>query len=79
MGLIPIGYPPQGAIVEFQRANNLWNTLVALHKESHENYDGARQSVSIDYSDKMDDFEKLQQDIKLQKVALRKARLKDSS
>ena len=29
-GLIPIGYPPQDAIDELRRANNLWNTLVAL-------------------------------------------------
>ena len=38
-GLIPIGYPPQAAIDELFRANNLWNTLVALHRESRENWD----------------------------------------
>ena len=27
-GLVPIGYPPQEAIDELFRANNLWNTLV---------------------------------------------------
>ena len=78
-GLIPIGYPPQAAIGELFRANNLWNTLVALHRESLENWDDARRAASIEYSEKMDDFEKLQQDIKLQKVALRKARMEDGS
>ena len=33
-GLVPIGYPPEAAIEELWRANNLWNTLVALHRES---------------------------------------------
>ena len=28
-GLVPIGYPPQEAVDELWRANNLWNTLVA--------------------------------------------------
>jgi hypothetical protein len=36
-GLIPKGYPPQEAIDELFRANSLWNTLVALHRESREN------------------------------------------
>tara|TARA_X000000950_G_scaffold83794_1_gene105428 strand:- start:106 stop:240 length:135 start_codon:yes stop_codon:yes gene_type:complete len=35
-GLIPIGYPPQAAVDELFRANNLWNTPVALHRESRE-------------------------------------------
>jgi hypothetical protein len=36
-GLVPIGYQPQAAIDELFRANNLLNTLVALHRESLEN------------------------------------------
>ena len=35
-GLVPIGCPPRAAIDELWRANNLWNTLEALHKESHD-------------------------------------------
>ena len=35
-GLVPIGYPPREAIDELWRANNLWNTLVALHRESRD-------------------------------------------
>ena len=35
-GLMPIGYPPREAIDELWRANNLWNTLVALHRESRD-------------------------------------------
>ena len=49
-GLVPVGYPPQAAIDELWRANNLWNTLVALHRESRENWDDARRAASIDYS-----------------------------
>ena len=55
-GLVPIGYPPQSVVGkdgELQRANNLWNTLVALHKESRENWDDIRRAASIDYSEKM--------------------------
>ena len=69
-GLVPIGYPPEAVIEELWRANNLWNILVALHKEGRKNWDDARRFASIDYSKKMDDFEKLQQDIKIQKDAL---------
>ena len=54
-GLVPIGYPTEAVIEELWRANNLWNTLVALHIESRENWDDARRSASIDYSEKMDD------------------------
>ncbi len=81
-GLVPIGYPPDSVVGvggELHRANSLWNTLVALHRESRENWDDARRAASIEYSEKMDDFERLQQDIKLQKVALRKARMEDGS
>ena len=56
-GLIPIGYPAQAAIDELFRANNLWNTLVALHRESRENWGDARRSASIFCSEKMDELE----------------------
>ena len=56
-GLIPISYPPQAAIDELFRANNLWNILVALHRESRENWDDARRAASILYSEKMDELE----------------------
>ena len=61
-GLIPIGYPPQAAIDELFRANDLWNTLVALHRESRENWDDARRAASILYSDKIDELEKKEED-----------------
>ncbi len=64
-GLIPIGYPPQAAIDELFRANNLWNTLVALHRESRENWDDARRSASILYSEKMDSLEQKEQEVEL--------------
>ena len=35
-GLVPIVCPPREAIDELWRANNLWNTLVALHRESRD-------------------------------------------
>ena len=66
-----IGYLPQPAIDELLKANYWWNTLLSLHKESLENWDDARRSANINYSEKMDDFEKQQQDIALQKVELR--------
>ena len=81
-GLVPLGYPPEAAVGkdgELHRANSLWNTLVALHRESREIWDDARRAASIDYTEKMDEFEKLQRDIGLQKAALNKARMKDGS
>ena len=57
-GLVPLGYPPDSLVgkgVELQRANNLWNTLVALHNDDRENWDDARRSASILYSEKMDE------------------------
>ena len=62
-GLIPIGYPPDSVVGEgdeLHRANSLWNTLVALHRESRENWDDARRSASIIYSEKMDELNKKQ-------------------
>ena len=64
-GLIPIGYPPQAAIDELFRANNLWNTLVALHRGSREHWDDARRSASILYSEKMDELEQKEQEVEL--------------
>ena len=64
-GLIPIGYPAQAAVDELFRANNLWNTLVALHRESRENWDDARRSASILYSEKMDQLEQKEQEVEL--------------
>ena len=42
---------------ELHRTNSLWNTLVALHRESRENWDDARRAASISYSEKMDELE----------------------
>jgi len=81
-GLIPVGYLPDSVIGkggELHRANNLWNTLVALHRESRENWDDARRAASIHYSEKMDEFDTLQKSITLQKKALRQARMEDGS
>ena len=50
-GLVPIGYPTEAVIEELWRANNLWNTLVALHKESRENWDDARRAAGQANSD----------------------------
>ena len=74
-GLVPIGYPPEAVIEELWRANNLWNTLVALHIESRENWDDARRAASISYSDKMDELEKKQEEISQAFDALRQVRM----
>ena len=63
-GLIPISYPPQAAIDELFKMNNLWNTCVALYRESLENWDDARCAVSIVYSKKMDELKKKQKYLK---------------
>ena len=41
-GLVPIGYLPDDAVSELWRANNLWNTLVALHNKGRDDYEEAR-------------------------------------
>ena len=77
-GLIPIGYPPDSVVGvggELHRANSLWNTLVALHRESRENWDDARRAASISYSDKMDELEKKQEEISQAFDALRQVRM----
>lgn len=78
-GLIPIGYPPQAAIDELFRANNLWNTLVALHRESRENWDDARRSASILYSEKMDELDKKNEDISGAFNGLNQARMDEGT
>lgn len=78
-GLVPIGYPPQEAIDELWRANNLWNTLVALHRESRENWDDARRAASIDYAEKMDELEKKQEEISQAFDALRQVRMEEGT
>ena len=78
-GLIPIGYPPQAAIDELFRANNLWNTLVALHRESRENWDDARRTSSILYSEKMDELEQKEQVIGEAFEALRQVRMEEGT
>lgn len=78
-GLVPIGYPPQAAIDELFRANNLWNTLVALHRESRENWDDARRSASILYSEKMDELDKKDKDMNDAFDGLNKARMDEGT
>ena len=78
-GLVPIGYPPQEAVDELWRANNLWNTLVALHRESRENWDDARRAASIAYSEKMDALEKKQEEISQAFDALRQVRMEEGT
>ena len=78
-GLVPIGYPPQEAVDELWRANNLWNTLVALHRESRENWDDARRAASIAYSEKMDALEKKQEEISQAFDVLRQVRMEEGT
>ena len=78
-GLVPIGCPPQAAIDELFRANSLWNTLVALHRESRENWDDARRSASILYSEKMDELDKKNEDITLAFKGLNQARMDEGT
>ena len=77
-GLIPIGYPPDsvvGEASELHRANSLWNALVALDRESRENWDDARRSASIIYSEKMDELNKKQEEVSQAFDALRQVRM----
>ena len=81
-GLVPIGYAPNSVVGvggELHRANNLWNTLVALHRESRENWDDASRAASILYSEKMDDLEKKQEEISQAFDALRQVRMEEST
>ncbi len=78
-GLIPMGYPPREAIDELFRANSLWNTLVALHRESRENWDDARCAASIIYFEKMDELEIKQEVISQAFDALRQARMEEGT
>ena len=78
-GLIPLGYPPHAAIDELFKTNNLWNTCVALYRESRENWDDARRAASILYSEKMDDLEKKQEEISQAFDALRQVRMEEST
>ena len=67
-GLVPIGYPPDSVVGkggELHKANSLWNTLVALQRESRENWDDARRTASILYSEKMDELEQKEQEVEL--------------
>ena len=61
------------------RANSLWNTLVALHRESRENYDDARRAASVEYSEKMDELEKKQHEISDAFDGLRQARMSEGT
>ena len=38
-GLIPIGLLPEQPISELWRANNLWNSLVALHYKNRDDFE----------------------------------------
>ncbi len=81
-GLVPIGYPPEAAVGkngELYRANSLWNTLVALHRESREIWDDARRATSIVYSEKMDELEKKQEEISQAFDALRLVRMEEGT
>ena len=50
-GLVPIGYLPEEAISELWRANNLWNSLVALHNKSRDDYEEARCAAHLLYGE----------------------------
>ena len=81
-GLVPIGYPPEAAVGkngELHRANRLWNTLVALHRESREIWDDARRATSVVYSEKMDELEKKQEEISQAFDALRLVRMEEGT
>ena len=60
---------------ELFRANNFWDNLVALHRESRGNWDDARRAASIYYSEKMYELEKKQEDIPQAFDALRQVRI----
>ena len=50
-GLVPIGYLPGEAIRELWRANNLWNSLVALHNKSRDDFEEARCAAHLLYGE----------------------------
>ena len=78
-GLVPIGYPTQAAIDELLRANLLWNTLDALHRESRENWDDSRWAAPVSYSEKMDELETKQEEISQAFDALRQVRMEEGT
>ena len=78
-GLIPIGYPPREAIDELYRANKLWNDLVWLHREHLEGWDDARCSASIEYSEKLEELEKKEEEITQAFDALKQVRMEEGT
>ena len=75
-GLVPKGYPSDEAIEELWRQNNLWNTLVALHRENQFEYDDAQRAGSILYSEKLDELDAKNLQISEAYDAMRAARMK---
>ena len=73
-GLVPIGYLAQEARDELWRANKLWNTLVAIHRESQELRDDALRAASVEYSALLDDLDAKNAEIGEAFVVLRQVR-----
>lgn len=75
-GLVPIGYLPDEAISELWRANNLWNTLVALHKKSREDYEEARCGAHLLYGEIAEKLTAINEKIDVAYDSKRTARMK---
>ena len=75
-GLVPIGYPSEEAISELWRANNLWNKLVEIHRQSREDYEEARCAAHLLYGEVAEKLTAINERIDLAYDDKRTARMK---
>ena len=82
-GLVPLGQFPEEAIEELWRANKLWNSLVALHNKSREDYEEARCAAHPVYgeiSERLNEInEQIDQAFESKRNARMEAGTKDAS
>ena len=82
-GLVPQGQFPEEAIEELWRANKLWNSLVALHNKSREDYEEARCAAHPVYgeiSERLNEInEKIDEAFEAKRNARMEAGTKDAS
>jgi transposase len=75
-GLVPIGYPSEEAISELWWANNLWNKLVEIHRQSREDYEEARCAAHLLYGEVAEKLTAINERIDLAYDDKRTARMK---
>jgi transposase len=78
-GLVPKGYPTDEAIDELWRANDLWNTLVNIHRVRAYEYEDARCVANILYAEKSEELKRKNKEISTAGDDMRTARMKAST